>query len=73
MIDVFLSNKFISLVTVNIYFVPQVHKAPQGHNSVITCRIDLKPGENVFTDLGDKMHFDSLPYDHPSGKTLPGA
>jgi hypothetical protein len=32
---------------------------PRGHNSaVITCRIDLKLGGNVSSDLADKMHFD---------------
>jgi hypothetical protein len=44
--------------------MPQGHKArtwamPQGPNSVITCRIDLKLGGNVFPDLIDKIHFDS--------------
>ncbi len=48
----------------------------RGHNSVIKCRIDLKLGENVSSDLADKMHFDSWPYDHSSGiyfKNAPGA
>jgi len=35
---------------------------PQGHNSVITCRIDLKLGGNVAPDFAKKMHFNSLPY-----------
>ncbi len=46
------------------YFMPQGHKArtwvmPQGSNSVITCRIDLKLGGNMSSDLAGKMHFDS--------------
>jgi hypothetical protein len=49
--------------TVNSYFVPQRHKArtwvmPQGYNSVITCRIDLKLGGSVSPNLANKTHFD---------------
>ena len=49
----FLKTKRLETATVNTYFVPQ------GPNSVITCRIDLKLGGNVSPDLVDKMHFDS--------------
>ena len=43
---------------------PQGHKPrtwvmPQGLISVITCRIYLKLGGNVSSDVADKMHFDS--------------
>jgi hypothetical protein len=46
----------MKLFTVNIYVVHQGHKArtwvmSQGHKSVITCRIDLKIGGNVFPVL----------------------
>jgi hypothetical protein len=69
---IFFFKFFSTPNTVNSYFVPQGHKArtwvmPQGPNSVITCRIDLKLGGNVSPDLADKMHFESWPYDHPSG------
>ena len=68
------------MCTVNTYFVPQGHKArtwvmPQGPNSVITCRIDLKLGYNVSPYIADKMHFDSWSYDYLSGiyfKNVPG-
>jgi hypothetical protein len=50
--------------TVNTYFVPQGFKAPtwvmpEGPNSVITCRIDLKFGENASPDLADEINFES--------------
>jgi hypothetical protein len=71
---------FLPYVTVNIYFVPQERKArtcvmPQGPNSGITCRIDLKLGENTSLDLADKIHFDSFMITHQGfiSKSVPGA
>ena len=66
------SNLYIKTFTVNTYLVSQGHKArtwvmPQGPNSVITCRIDLKLGFNVSPYIADKMHFDSWSYDYLSG------
>ena len=57
-------NVKTKILTVNFYFVPQGQKArtwimPQGSNSVIKSRIDLKLGENASPDLADKIHFDS--------------